>query len=316
MAATQRWRTTSSRPCHPQRARSDRLGELRGQSSLGPTVASATGRSVVATATLTSGMNMPAMPMLRRNGIGSTTSASSATATVVPLKTTAEPACVIALSNRDLVRRALPALVAPAHDDQQRVVDRDAEPDERDEELDDDRDVGDAGERPDEQERRRDRDRRHQQRHDRHERAEDQGEDDERAEAGEEDLQQDAHAGVVGAGAVRAAGAQRLDPRDLDGGPAHGHSVERPLGAPGLRLTGLEPRPLRDVDQRVGRAAVLGHERGSARRAVRGDARVRQGRLDLGERGVELRDDPGESIVVPRGSVTTGTIGATSPPLP
>ncbi len=37
------------------------------------------------------------MPMLRRNGTGRTTSASSEIATVVPLKTTAEPACCIAL---------------------------------------------------------------------------------------------------------------------------------------------------------------------------------------------------------------------------
>ena len=53
---------------------------------------------MIATATLTSGMNMPAMPMLRRNGIGRITSASSAIATVVPLNTTDQPAWAIAFS--------------------------------------------------------------------------------------------------------------------------------------------------------------------------------------------------------------------------
>ena len=41
-------------------------------------------------------------------------------------------------------------LLAEAEDHQQRVVDRNAEADERDEELDDDRDIGDVGQRPDE----------------------------------------------------------------------------------------------------------------------------------------------------------------------
>ncbi len=61
-------------------------------------VASSTGSSVIATATLTSGMSMPAMPMLRRKGTGNATSASSEMPTVVPLKTTARPACCIALT--------------------------------------------------------------------------------------------------------------------------------------------------------------------------------------------------------------------------
>ena len=61
-------------------------------------VASTTGSRVTATATLTSGISMPAMPMLRRKGTGRTTSASSEMPTVVPLKTTARPACCIALT--------------------------------------------------------------------------------------------------------------------------------------------------------------------------------------------------------------------------
>jgi hypothetical protein len=53
---------------------------------------------VIATATLTSGMKVPAMAMLRRNGTGRMSSASSAIATVVPLNTTDQPAWVIAFS--------------------------------------------------------------------------------------------------------------------------------------------------------------------------------------------------------------------------
>ena len=52
-----------------------------------------------------------------------------------------------------LVARAwAQALLAPAHDDEQRVVDGDGQADQRGEELHDDRDVGDGRQRPDQQE--------------------------------------------------------------------------------------------------------------------------------------------------------------------
>ena len=70
-------------------------------------------------------------------------------ATVEPETTTERPACVIVSTSARLDVPAVVELLAEAEDHQQRVVDRDAEPDERDEELDDDRDVGDVGERPD-----------------------------------------------------------------------------------------------------------------------------------------------------------------------
>ena len=96
-AAAQRLRTTTrAQADHPPLTWPSR--RVRGQSSFGPTVARTTGSSVVATATLTSGMSMPAIPMLRRNGTGRATSASSEMPTVVPLKTTALPACCIALT--------------------------------------------------------------------------------------------------------------------------------------------------------------------------------------------------------------------------
>ncbi len=94
-AAGQRWRTISrAQADQPRLACASR--RLRGQSNLGPTVASTTGSNVTATATLTSAIISPAMPMLRMNGTGSTSRASNEIATVVPLKTTAVPACCIA----------------------------------------------------------------------------------------------------------------------------------------------------------------------------------------------------------------------------
>ena len=84
-------------------------------------------------------------------------------------------------------------LLAEAERHQQRVVDRDAEPDERDQELNDDRHVRDVGQREHAREGRQDRGRRHRKRH-RHgrERAEDEEEDDQRAGAAEERLGEDA----------------------------------------------------------------------------------------------------------------------------
>ena len=62
----------------------------------GPTLESSAGSSVSTTATLTSGMSMPPIPMLRRNGTGTTTSATRLMATVTPEARTAWPAVFIA----------------------------------------------------------------------------------------------------------------------------------------------------------------------------------------------------------------------------
>ena len=62
----------------------------------GPTLESRAGSRVSTTATLTSGMSMPPMPMLRRNGTGTTTSAIRLMATVTPEARTACPAVCIA----------------------------------------------------------------------------------------------------------------------------------------------------------------------------------------------------------------------------
>ena len=193
--------------------------------------------------------------------------------------------------DRGLVARALPALLAPAHHDQQRVVDRDAESDERDQVLDRDRDIGDVRQRPDQQERRRDRNSRHQQRHEGRQRAEHEGEHDQRTRTRDQHLGEGAHARVaVAAGGV---GAQGLEARHPDRRPGDRDPVERRSGPTGLRLADLERGPFRNQDERIGRAAVAGHERRITRRCVRGDARPRQRLLHLREGGVELRSNPG-----------------------
>ena len=83
------------------------------------------------------------------NGSGSRIIESRPTATVEPETITDRPACVIVSTSADLDVGSLAQLVAEAEDHQQRVVDRDAEPDERDQELHDDRDVRDVGQAPD-----------------------------------------------------------------------------------------------------------------------------------------------------------------------
>ena len=77
--------------------------------------------------------------MLRRNGSGTSTSAASDTATVTPLNSTLRPAVPIAMRTASSLSAPAVALLAPAGDDEQRVVDGDAEPDERDEVLHDER---------------------------------------------------------------------------------------------------------------------------------------------------------------------------------
>ena len=72
-------------------------GLRRGQFNLGPTELSSAGTRVSETATLNNGMSSPPSPMLRRNGIGTSTSAASDTATVTPLNTTERPAVAMAV---------------------------------------------------------------------------------------------------------------------------------------------------------------------------------------------------------------------------
>ena len=119
------------------------------------------------------------------------------------------------LHERGLDLCALAQLVAEAEDHQQRVVDRDAQPDERDQELDDDRDVRDVGQDPDQRERVQDRRHRDHERHQhRRQRAEHEEEDHERAERADHRLEQHARAAAV---SVRARFLERVVARHLDG---------------------------------------------------------------------------------------------------
>ena len=130
--------------------------------------------------------------MLRSPGTGRTTSATSPMATVSPESTTARPAVSTAVTTARGVVRPVRPLLAPAGDEQQRVVDGDPEADEGDEELDDERDVGDVREPEHDEEGGEDRDGGDEQRHEGQERGEDEREDDQRAGAADHRL--DEHA--------------------------------------------------------------------------------------------------------------------------
>ena len=109
---------------------------------------SSAGRKVSAAAIETSGISRPPMPMERMKGSGRNTSSPSPTATVSPENTTARPAVGI-VRRRGAVLDAARAyeLLAEAVDDQQRVVDRDADPDQRDQVPHVDRHVQRVGQR-------------------------------------------------------------------------------------------------------------------------------------------------------------------------
>ena len=75
---------------------------------------------------------MPPMPIDRMNGSGSRTMLSRPTATVEPETITDRPACSIVVDDRVVDVLAVPKLLAEPEDHQERVVDRHAQPDERD----------------------------------------------------------------------------------------------------------------------------------------------------------------------------------------
>ena len=102
---------------------------------------------MIAAITETAGISIPPIPIERMNGSGRMIMLSRPTATVEPETITDRPAWLIVSTTAVLAVAAVADLLAEAEDHQQRVVDRDAEPDERDQELDDDRDVRDVGQR-------------------------------------------------------------------------------------------------------------------------------------------------------------------------
>ena len=78
---------------------------ILGQSTRGPMLPRIAGVSVRVTSTLASGIRAPPYPMLRMKGTGSTTSASSPIATVIPLNSTAWPAVSIAATTASWLSR-------------------------------------------------------------------------------------------------------------------------------------------------------------------------------------------------------------------
>ena len=187
----------------------------------------------------------------------------------MPLNTTERPGGRHRAHDRLVVVEAVGRLLAPAHDDQQRVVDRDAEADQRDQELDDRRHAGDRGDPPHDQERGHDRDDRHQDRDERQQRPEHEREHDQRAEAAEQRLEE--HAGPVALAALL--GRQRVEPGHVDrlaGDPHVAHrrvEVLARVGVAAERLVWVGRR----VDDREHGPPVVRHERAAAGARVRGD---------------------------------------------
>jgi hypothetical protein len=155
-----------------------------------------------------------------------------------------------------LVAHALsPALLTPAHDDEQRVVDGDRQADQGDQELDDDRDIGRTRQRPDQQEGRRDGDQSHEERHQGHERSEDEGQDQQGAAAGDQGLERETRPTFLAT--VCSIGAQGVQPGHLDRRSAHGDAVHGFLCRACLGLARIDAALGRDVDQGERRTSVL-----------------------------------------------------------
>ena len=202
------------------------------------------------------------------------------------------------------------ALLAPARDDDQRVVDRHAEPDQRDQELHDRRDLGELGQPEQEQEGGHDRDDRHPERDEREQRGEDEGEHGQRADAADHRLEQDARAFAVGAAESSASASK---PVRCTGCARDGGALERAarglLGLAGSRRSASRDRA---AGRRPRRRCARRRRRRCCRRSRR---RRRSARRAAPRRGARrsaparLRT-PGESTVLPSGSVTTGSSGA------
>ena len=166
----------------------------------------------------------------------------------------------------------LAQLVAEAEDHEQRVVDRDTEADERDQELHDDRHVRDVGEEPDEREGVENRghgDRDRQQ--DRGQRSEDEEEDHERAEPADERLDEEARATRV---AVLVRLHDRVVAGDVDFGARGQSALRRSEDCLGAAL-GVDVRRAGRVELHEGRVPVVRDVRGAACREER--ARPRAG---------------------------------------
>ena len=277
MAATHRHRTTI-------RAQAVQPGDclpswrIRGQSTRGPMPPSRAGSRVRITTVLASGMSMPPRPMLRSSGHRDDQQGAQADRH----RAGAREDRVAGVLHRDddgvVVVAAVRAFLPPPVDDEQRVVDRDAEADQRDQELHDEADVHHVGAQQHDRERREDRHERDQQRHEREEGGEEEQQDGQRAEPAEERVDEQARCLRVVAALCQqvVAGDAPVDVGLLAGLLEHGS--HRDVG-PDV----LEAQERLGVDQRVGRAAVVGEEDVVAGVGVAEHAGRRHGRLDVVE---------------------------------
>jgi hypothetical protein len=195
------------------------------------------------------------------------------------------------LLHRLLVATAMRALLAPARDHQQRVVDRHPEPDQGDQELDDRRDLGDLGQAQQEQEAGHDRDDGDHQRDYREEGGEDEGEHDQSASAADNRLEQHARALAVRAAVL----GQGVEAGQMYRRAADGCALERRACVLlGLRvLAELRVRVGRRVDEREGRPAVVGDECLIPGRRIRGDSGPGQRLVELGVHLLQVGLDSG-----------------------
>jgi hypothetical protein len=170
-----------------------------------------------------------------------------------------------------VVVEAVFALLAPPRDEEQAVVDRQAEPDEADEELDDEGHLGDRRQAEHDEERREDRDCGDQHRQQRQQRGEHEREDDQRASGAEQRLGQDSGTiGVVAGGQLLLAGDAGLPA----GQCARDGRLQVLRGVVGERLRH------RGEDDRDRRAFVAADEPRVVRVGVVDDARPGDGLVD------------------------------------
>ena len=158
-AATGHGRRLTKRAQRPQAPSSGwpwstkRFGITRTLLIRSPSTASSAGSSVIAAITETAGISMPPMPDRADERQRQDDQREQADRDGRAGDDHRAPGVRHRLDERGLDVLAFTQLVAEAEDHQQRVVDRDAEADERDQELHDDRDVRDVGQDPDERER-------------------------------------------------------------------------------------------------------------------------------------------------------------------
>jgi len=182
-----------------------------------PSNESSAGRRVIETITETAGMSMPPIPIDLMNGNGRSTMLRQPDGDRRTRDDHRPARMRHRLDQSGLDVLAGGQLLAEAEDHQQRVIDRDAETDECNQELDDDRDVREVGQQPHDRERVEDRrDRNRERNRDRRDRPEHEEKDHERSEAADQRLRQDTRPAAAAARGVverQQARERSLDPR-------------------------------------------------------------------------------------------------------